>query len=260
MDLGVTKHAISDRIAVALDVPDTSSALLVIEQTHVFVGWYKVGLELIASQHAIRVVDWIKKYGGKVFYDIKLNDIPTTVERAVKAARELGVDLINVHATAGVEAMKKAVEAAGDKTKVAAVTVLTSMDADNLRDVGFYMQGEYTDADLVGAQVCRLAQRAYEAGVPYLICSPKDLEYLKRDHLVGEPWGKFKTVTPGIRPAWAAANDQKRVMTPAEAIAAGSDIVVIGRPIVSPPDGHTREGAAKAVYDEIYSSSSASGS
>ncbi len=255
MTVPVTHHAISNRIVVALDVPDPSSALLVIEQTHHCVGWYKVGLELIAGQNANRVVEWIKNFGGKVFYDIKLNDIPTTVERAVKAARVLGVDLINVHATAGVDAMKRAVEAAGDTTKVAAVTVLTSMNADNLRDVGFRMDGEYTDADLVGVQVCRLAQRAYEAGVPYLICSPKDLGYLKRERLAE----KFKTVTPGIRPGWAAANDQKRVMSPAEAILAGADMVVVGRPITDPPPDFTRESAAKAVYDEI-SSSSPSGS
>lgn len=251
----VTRHAISDRIAVALDVPEPPSALLVIEQTHNHVGWYKVGLELIAGQHAFQVVDWIRQFGGKVFYDIKLNDIPTTVERAVKAASGLGVDLINVHATAGVEAMRKAVEAAGSKTKVAAVTVLTSMDAQNLAEIGFNIHG-WSDQQAVGDLVCLLARRANEAGVTHLICSPKDLEALKAEGLAE----KFVTVTPGIRPAWAAANDQKRVMTPAEAMAAGSNIVVIGRPITNPPDGYTRESAAKAVYDEIYSSSSPSGS
>ncbi len=245
--------ATSDRIIVALDVPDVSSALLVIEQTHEYVGWYKVGLELIASQEAARVIGWIKRFGGKVFYDIKLNDIPTTVERAVRASRGLSVDLINIHATAGVEAMRKAKEAAGEATTVAAVTVLTSMDANDLLDLGFHMPEECTDADRVGAQVCKLAQRVYEAGLTHLICSPKDLDYLKREHLVGEPWGKFKTVTPGIRPAWAAANDQKRVMTPAEAMAAGANMIVVGRPITNPPDGYTRESAAKAVYDEVYS-------
>jgi orotidine-5'-phosphate decarboxylase len=116
------------------------------------VGWYKVGLELIASQEAAKVIGWIKQYGGKVFYDIKLNDTPTTVERAVRVFRGLSVDLINMHATAGVEAMRKAKEAAGKAMTVAAVTVLTSMDAQDLSSLGFDMHGR-SDADAVGS-VC----------------------------------------------------------------------------------------------------------
>lgn len=236
-----------DRLCVALDVPDVSSALLVIEQTNQYVGWYKVGLELIAGQNGERVIGWIKQAKAKVFYDIKLHDIPTTVARSVRAAKRLGVDMINVHAMAGLEAMQAAVEAAGDELTVAAVTVLTSMDFNSLHQIRSDVHGYYTEEDGVGSLVCDLARLANKAGVPGLICSPKDLPYLKS----GELFNKFTKVTPGIRPAWAGADDQKRIMTPAEAMAVGSDIIVVGRPITAAAD---REDAARQVFAEINSS------
>ncbi len=244
--------AIATRIIVALDVSDPAEASQIIRETKQYVGWYKVGLELIAGQNCSQVVSWIKQAGCKVFYDIKLNDIPTTVEKAVKAARSLEVDLINVHATAGVEAMRKAKEAAGEATMVAAVTVLTSMNHDDLRSLGFDMStdvaGYSCDDDVVGGLVTTLASQAHLAGIPALICSSKDLEYLRREDL----FDKFIKITPGIRPTWATANDQKRVMTPSEAILAGSDMIVVGRPITNPPDGMTRNEAARQVYAEIW--------
>jgi orotidine-5'-phosphate decarboxylase len=187
----------------------------------------KIGLELIAAQEAGLTVAHARRYGAKVFLDIKLDDIPTTVARAVHAARHLGVDLINVHATAGQRAMAEAVKAAGGSMMVAAVTVLTSLDVADLSDLGFDVSGEYLDADVVGRLVCVLAKQAAAAGIPALICSPQDLHYLRLEGLLE----KFKTITPGVRPSWAGANDQKRIMTPTEALKAGADYLVIGRPI-----------------------------
>lgn len=236
----------ADKIIVALDVPDYAQANEIISDTWHYVGWYKVGLELIATQNCASIIGLIKQTGRKVFYDIKLHDIPTTVERAVKAARRLSVDLINMHATAGVEAMRKAKEAAGDALSVAAVTVLTSMDAHDLGEVGFEVHGR-TDADAVGRLVTTLAQRVHEAGIDHLICSPADLDRLKVEGLSE----KFKKITPGVRPVWAASNDQKRIMTPADAIRAGADMIVVGRPITNPPDGLSRHEAANRIYNDV---------
>lgn len=248
--------AVSDRIIVALDVSDPAKAWQIINETKQYVGWYKIGLELIATQNCAQIISWVKQADRKVFYDIKLHDIPTTVERAVKAARGLGVDLINVHALSGVEAMQRAKDAAGDAMMVAAVTVLTSMDYNDLLQLGFDMSGFWTDDHALEGKVVNLASLAYKAGVPGLICSAKDLSALDYHHLRD----KFITITPAIRPEWAAANDQKRITTPAAAVRAGSSKMVVGRPITDPPAGFTRETAAKAVYDEIYSLSSASSS
>jgi len=236
-----------DRLMVALDVPDVSSALVVIEQTHQHVGWYKIGLELIASQNADKVLGWVKKHEARAFFDIKLNDIPTTVGRSVRAAKKLGVDLINVHATAGLAAMKAAVEEAGDETMVAAVTILTSLDCNDLEKCRFDISGHMSDASAVGSLVSDLACLAAEAKVPAIICSPRDLPYLVN----GGVFDKFVKITPGVRPAWAAANDQKRAMSPADAIEAGADKLVVGRPITAPPDGLTCSQAAQKILAEI---------
>jgi orotidine-5'-phosphate decarboxylase len=241
-----------DRIIVALDVPDVSSALLIIEQTHEFVGCYKIGLELIAAQEAGRVASWVKKAKRKVFLDIKLHDIPTTVVKAIRSAKEIGADIINLHAAVGLKAMQEAVQEAGNDMMVAAVTVLTSLDADDLTRIGFDLSGNYTDDDAVGSIVVGLASLAYKAGIPGLICSAKDLKYLKHADLIN----KFKTITPGVRPTWAAANDQKRIMTPTDAILAGSDYLVVGRPITNPPEGMIRADAARQVLDEVTQASS----
>ncbi len=240
-----------DRVIVALDAPNAAEALMIVEQTHKYVGCYKVGLELIVSQHANSVIAGIKHRGAKVFLDAKLNDIPTTVGRTVATVAH-DVHMINVHAMCGIEAMSAAVKSAKEaeadnKCMVLAVTVLTSLSAIDLEKIGIQISGEYTDEDAVGQLVVKLAQAAKQAGVTGLICSPKDIGYLQREHIDASFW----KVTPGIRPSWTAANDQKRIMTPSEAVKAGSDYIVIGRPITQPPDGITREEAAHRVFDEL---------
>ena len=219
-----------DRLIVALDVPTVAEALTIIRETNEYVGWYKVGLELIAAQQATQVIEQVRFYGCKVFYDIKLNDIPTTIGKSVRAVADK-VDMINVHCTAGLAGMEAAVEAAGERCLVAAVTVLTSFDHDSLKPLRFDLNGHYTDEDAVGALVCDFARLARKAGVTALICSPKDIRYLQAEELAGA----FRKITPGVRPKWAAADDQKRILTPRQALEGGSDLLVVGRPITNPP-------------------------
>lgn len=227
------------KIVLALDTHDVSTALLAIEQTAEHVGYFKVGLELICSMNGWKIMEWIKVFKSKIFYDVKLHDIPNTVGRAVASVCDK-VDLINVHASAGIDAMKAAVANAGN-CKVLAVTVLTSMQKQDLDLIGFQADASVEDV------VRNMAHMAKSAGVHGLICSPLELEMLKREGLADG----FLKVIPGIRPTWAVANDQKRVMTPADAVQAGADLIVIGRPVMSPPDGFTRESAVKKIVDEI---------
>lgn len=238
-----------DRLIMALDVATVAEALTIIRETHEHVGWYKVGLELIAAQQAQQVIEQVKFYGCKVFFDIKLNDIPTTIKKSVAAVANK-VDMINVHCTAGLAGMEAAVEAAGESCLVAAVTVLTSFDHDSLRPLRFDLNGHYTNEDAVGALVCDFARLARKAGVTALICSPKDIKYLKGEGLDTS----FRKVTPGVRPTWAAADDQKRVLTPKLALLDGSDMLVVGRPITSPPEAVGSRGeAARLVLEEMAS-------
>lgn len=236
-----------DRLIVALDVPTVAEAEIIVRETHEHVGWYKVGLELIAAQQALAVAAWVQSYGCKVFYDIKLNDIPTTIKRAVAAVADQ-VDMVNVHCTAGLAGMEAAVEAAGEECLVAAVTVLTSFDHDSLKPLRFDLNGHYTDEDAVGALVCDFARLARRAGVTALICSPKDLTYLKAEGLAES----FRKITPGVRPSWAAADDQKRILTPKLALEVGADMLVVGRPITNPPVAIGGRGeAARLVLGEL---------
>lgn len=237
-----------DRLIVALDTADISTALLMVEQTHQHVGYYKIGLELIMTQKAERVIDYAKQFGAKVFFDAKLNDIPNTVAGAVRAVAER-VDFINVHATCGLAAMKAAVEAAGDSCKVLAVTVLTSLDFGDLQKIGYDLSGCWSEKEGIDALVTSLANLAQEAGVYGVVCSPNEVEELRHNGIT------LATVTPGVRPIWAASNDQKRIMTPTDAITAGADHLVVGRPITNPPAGSSRFEAAQRVLEEIVQAS-----
>lgn len=227
-----------DRIIVALDVDNLDKALELVKELYPYVGYFKTGLELLTSEGPPKVVKAIKEAGGKIFYDGKFMDIPNTVAGASKAVAKLGVDMFNVHASGGIEMMKAAVDNKGN-SKVLAVTVLTSLTEEDAHSIyGAPSKGK----------VIEFARWAKIAGIDGLICSPQELQVLGRQkELIG-----LLKITPGVRPGWAAAGDQKRIMTPGEAVKAGADYLVIGRPITKPP---THIGnpvaAAKMIADEI---------
>jgi len=234
-----------ERLIVALDnfttgarQVDTAYIARMVTSLRDYVGYFKIGLEAIIGIGAPDAVMAIRGSGGKVFLDGKFNDIPNTVGQASKrAAGLMGVEMFNVHASAGAKAMKAAVENKG-KAKVLAVTVLTSLDeAETMKIFGRSSRNTVEDFAHDAIQ---------DAGVDGIICSPKELPMLKQ-------WfPDSMLVTPGIRPAWAATDDQKRFTTPAEAIKMGATHIVVGRPITNPPAsiGSSVE-AAKRILEEI---------
>ncbi|KZN43089.1 orotidine-5'-phosphate decarboxylase [Pseudoalteromonas luteoviolacea] len=214
------------KVLIALDYDDESAALDFVSQLSPNECRLKVGKEMFTyfgPQFVKKLVD----LGFDVFLDLKFHDIPNTVAKAVTAAAELGVWMVNVHASGGTEMMSKAKEALaqyGDKAPLLiAVTVLTSMDQAQLSKLGV----EKTPQE----QVLYLAKLAKESGLDGVVCSAQEAESLK-----AELGSEFKLITPGIRPAGSDAGDQKRIMTPEKAIAAGSDYLVIGRPITKAED------------------------
>ncbi len=224
------------KVILALDVSTLEEAVALAERLAPYVGMFKVGLRLLTAEGAPRVVEAIQRAGGRVFFDGKFDDIPATVGDAVKESTKLGVGIINVHASAGMPAMLTAVANKG-RAKLYAVTVLTSIDEHNSNIVF----GGPTKA-----KVLQMAREACLAGCDGIICSPEELKMLRAcPELDG-----MKIMTPGIRPVFSQVNDQKRVMTPGEAVKAGADYLVIGRPITN-PTGMTCEEAAEKVLQEI---------
>ena len=222
---------IRDKIILALDVADRGSAIEIVEKFKDHIDIFKVGSELFTSAGP-DVVREINSMGKKVFLDLKFHDIPNTVAKSVRAAAEAGVFMLNVHASGGSEMMKRAAQALAEvssekninKPKLIAVTVLTSIDQTILqREVGI----EKT----IKTHVTHLAELAKQSGLDGVVASPQETPIIRN------ACGKdFLIVTPGIRPSWAAADDQKRTMTPAEAISKGADYLVMGRAILSQPD------------------------
>ncbi len=220
-----------NQIIVALDFPDAASTLRMLDALDPALCRVKVGKELF-TRCGPELVRQIGKAGFDVFLDLKFHDIPNTVAGAVSAAAELGVWMVNVHASGGramLDAARKSL-GSGSKTLLTAVTVLTSLSADDLRAVGVN--------DTPAQQVLRLATLTAACGLDGVVCSAQEIELL-RASLPKE----FLLVTPGIRPAGDAVGDQKRVETPGTAIAKGSSYLVIGRPITqaSDPVGKLRE-------------------
>jgi len=230
------KGAPKDRLIVALDVDSLDKAMPLVEKLAPHVGCFKVGLELLTSAGAPQVVKRIHDAGGSVFYDGKFDDIPATVAGASRAAAGLGVKLFNVHASCGRESLTAAAKVKG-KSLLLAVTVLTSLDEAACRHSFGVSPLE---------KVLAFARDAAECGCDGVVCSPKELEALSKDPKTA----KLLKVTPGVRPEWAAAGDQKRTLTPSEAIGLGASFLVVGRPILQPPSG-TPEDAAKRVVEEI---------
>lgn len=234
---------VQNKILVALDVSSEAAAIQLVRELAPFVGGFKVGLELMNHVGAPQIVAAVKDAGGMLFFDGKFHDIPNTVAGAVRGAAQLGVGLLNVHCLGGPAMMKAAKNAAGN-TKVLGVTILTSMDVAELQAIG--MQ-QIRDARDITILVGHLALEAKKAGLDGVVSSPQEIEMIR--DLCGPD---FLIVTPGVRPTWAAAGDQKRVMTPRAAIEAGADYVVIGRPITQPPaEIGTPAAAAQRIINDL---------
>jgi len=222
---------------VALDVPGATQARQVVQTLGGAATTYKIGKQLFTAEGPQVVRDLVSS-GRKVFLDLKFHDIPNTVAAAVRAAAELGVSMMTVHASGGSKMLRAAVDAAAQsqsKPIILAVTVLTSLSDSDLQELGI--------ADSVPTQVLRLGALARAAGCGGLVASAQEAEALRRD--LGEG---FAIVTPGIRPAGSAAGDQARIVTPSDAIAAGATYLVVGRPILDAPDPVK---AAKQIVQEI---------
>ena len=213
------------RIIVALDTPDARGALALAAKLDPKLCRVKVGKELYTAAGP-QLIENIHKSGFSVFLDLKYHDIPNTVAGACAAAAALGVWMLNVHALGGramMSAAREAVAKSGRAPKLIAVTLLTSMGAGDMADVG--LGGSPQEA------VLRLARLAQGCGLDGVVCSPQEAAALR-----GQCGGNFTLVTPGVRPADAAQDDQQRVATPRQAIADGADYLVIGRPITRAPD------------------------
>jgi orotidine-5'-phosphate decarboxylase len=204
-----------ERVIVALDVPDQTALADLLDRLEGQPRLYKIGLELFVAEGA-RAVELVKARGGRIFLDLKLHDIPETVARAVASASKLGVDLLTVHIAGGREMLQRAAAAAGG-TRLLGVTVLTSLSAQDLEADG--------TSDTPAQLVSRRARLATQAGLGGLVCSPQEVGLAR----AAAPQALL--VVPGIRPAGTASDDQKRIATPATAIAAGADYLVVGRPI-----------------------------
>lgn len=224
-------HSARDRLILALDFPTPDEALAMAGRFRGRLAWAKVGMELFTAAGP-SLVRQLEDRGLKVFLDLKFHDIPNTVAGAAAAATELGVAMFNVHASGGREMMAGAVDAARSRASalgvasplVLAVTVLTSIDQETLnREVGL--------AGGVADHVERLARAARDAGCDGVVASPQEVARIK-----AACGPTFVTVTPGVRPRGSDAGDQRRTLTPGEALQAGADYLVVGRPVTQAPD------------------------
>jgi orotidine-5'-phosphate decarboxylase len=230
-----------DYLIFPLDVPSGGTARQLVSKLHHHVGMFKIGLQLFVHTGP-DLVRWITEHtGAGIFLDLKLHDIPITVERAMRGIADLAVTLTTVHCGENRAMLEAAVNGSGGQVKVLGVTVLTSVAASDLRSAG------YADdiTDNLSRLVLHKASMAKEAGCAGVICSGREVEVIKK-----EMGRSFLTVTPGIRPDWlnGRQDDQKRVTTPAMAVAKGSDYVVIGRPI---RDASDPVAAAARIAEEI---------
>ncbi len=215
----------NDRLIVALDVKSSAAAMRLVEQFGDAVSFYKIGSPLF-TRTGPPIVSELKQQGKRIFLDLKFHDIPNTVAHAVDAAAALNVDLLTVHAGGGAAMIKAAREAAGeDGPRIMAVTVLTSFSVDDAEQVW----GKQLHS--LREEVTRMAQLAADAGAHGVIASPLEAEALKRRY-----GPEFLVITPGIRPAGAERGDQTRIATPADAIRAGADFLVVGRPVIEAAD------------------------
>lgn len=238
-----TPKSTKDKIIVALDVPTADDALSIVNELNGHVGAFKVGLQLFTSAGP----DLVRKLvntGSKIFLDLKFHDIPNTVAKATVEAARLGAWMFNVHASGGSEMMRQVSNDVGEtceiegfvKPLIIAVTVLTSSNNETLKEIGVEWETQ--------PQVLRLAELTAKCGLDGVVASPLEIAPIRAQIASKE----FVIVTPGIRPASATKDDQKRVMTPAEAVQAGADHLVIGRPITAASD---RLKAVEQIVEEM---------
>ncbi len=225
---------VANKIIVALDVPSKMEMAALLGQLCDQISFFKIGLQLY-TVGGPEVVVAVSAMGRKVFLDLKLHDIPNTVARAVEAAGSFNVPMMTIHLSGGGEMIRAAVAARPENMSIFGVTVLTSASQDVLREIR--VVGKVED------QVLRLAQLGVENGIDGIVASPQEIKPLRTEF--GD---RIRIVVPGIRPNWSKPGDQKRVMTPREAIDAGADYLVIGRPITAHPN--PRE-AVEQILEEI---------
>jgi len=242
--LNLKPESVKDRLVIALDEPDRASALRLVEQVSGMVGMFKVGLELFTAEGPGLVREIIEA-GERVFLDLKFHDIPNTAAGAARSAARLGVSIFNLHALGGSEMMRAAARAVADSASPSSsrplllgVTVLTSMDAVNLSDVGINPDVE--------SEVERLAALARDSGLDGVVASPREIRSI-RERVASE---RFVILAPGIRPAWAEAGDQKRIATPSEALREGADYIVIGRAVTASKEPRA---SVERILEEIHS-------
>ena len=234
---------IRKRLVLALDVEEITEAKKLVDELSPYIGTFKVGLQLFCG-YGLEIVNYIKEKNSDFFLDVKLHDIPNTVEKASYNVIKNGANFFNVHATGGIEMMraakKGALEAAQKYNKkkplVLAVTVLTSINQETLSN-------ELSNNKTVEDFVIQLAKNAKIAGLDGVVASAKELKAIKRE--LGQD---FIVLTPGIRPAWSAVDDQQRIATPKSAIEDGADYIVLGRAVTKAVD---KVEAMKKIYKEI---------
>jgi orotidine-5'-phosphate decarboxylase len=227
------------QLCVALDGSDRNWILATAQQLRSHTDWLKIGLEAFTA-HGPDLVREVCSLGPSLFLDLKLHDIPNTTARAAANCARLGAHMINVHAGGGRSMMEAAVAAVRDvnppqQTKIIAVTVLTSLDGAALAEMGIGHQSD--------SLVLRWAEMAQQSGADGVVASAREASDIRR--ICGPD---FLIVTPGIRPSWAAGDDQRRIVTPADAVASGSNILVVGRPITT---ADNPQGAAGAILGEM---------
>jgi orotidine-5'-phosphate decarboxylase len=214
----------ADKIIVALDVPTKKEALELVEQLRKRISFFKIGLQLYTAEGP-EIVRAVLSTGAKVWLDLKLHDIPNTVARAVESANGLGVQLLTIHLSGGGEMIRAATSAKNGSMLILGVTVLTSSTDETLSEIGI--------ANKAGDQVLRLARLGVENGIDGVVASPHEIKRLR-----SEFGDKIIIAVQGIRPKWAKTDDQKRFMTPREALEAGADYIGVGRPITKDPNPH----------------------
>lgn len=234
---------IKNKLVLALDVEDIKEAKKLVDTLSPYIGTFKVGLQLFCG-YGLNIVNYIKEKNSEFFLDVKLHDIPNTVQNASYNIVKNGANFFNVHASGGIEMMKSARKGADEaslkykmkRPKILAVTLLTSISDNVLKHE---LKNGLNSKDFV----IQMAKNAKLAGLDGVVASAKELLYIKE-----ELGSDFIVLTPGIRPIWASTNDQKRIATPSEAIKNGADYIVLGRAITKSED---RIGAIEKVYKEI---------
>jgi len=230
-----------ERLCVALDFASRGELLAAARRFGAKAGWLKVGLQAFVAEGP-RIVSEVAETGARVFLDLKLHDIPSTVAGAVAAAVRCGASMVNVHALGGREmlvAARESANASGPSVKLVAVTLLTSLDSRSLADLPIAGHPE--------GIVRRLAALAKDCGLDGVVCAPRDVREVKVACGSG-----FLAVVPGIRPAGTTSSDQKRVATPADALSEGADLLVVGRPLTAAADP---DAALELLLAEIQSAS-----